>query len=860
MKFRFGSDLLGALIVFLVTQWVFLFTMTIECPFWDSGEFIATSYILGIPHPPGTPLYVIIGRVFAMLPLFDMVATRVNYLSAFASSLAAVFTYLVTVEFYRNWFRNDAAGPRPIIGMMAGFLAAGFTAFGRTFWDNAIEAEVYAFSNLIMALCFWLILKWAQPGDRSRKMGLFILLYYLLCLSMGIHLGTFLVLPGIILFALLTDRRLFGETVPGAMVVAGVVVLLHPGMLPTLGIAIYGSVFGLVLILSLISIGAELTGGKPVHPLFGTKGLLTWCLFVAVLGISTHLYLLIRAQSGVAINEADPGSFASLWKVLIRDQYKPPNPFSFRKASWAVQFGTHFFRYAQDQYDLGWKLRALALWLPYVLGAVGLVGQAIRRQKDAVLMLVTYLITSVGLVFYLNFREDEVRDRDYFFVASFQFFAVWIGLGVAYLLEEVRTMLKNSSPAMQNAAIGMLAVLFFLLPMSRVTAGWYEHDRTRFFVASDFAYNVLDSLQPDAILFTNGDNDTFPLWYMQEVEGFRKDVRVVNLSLLNTEWYLRQLRDLEPKVDHGWSDEQCLMVEEFSALSAYYYQFKKMSREQYAAQLQAAGIRPYVRTLDAALLAKDVATARIIDLYYGKRPLYMALTVPDQMGLDNRLVQEGIVFRIDEPQGTDPRVDGPRSEELLVDAYRYRGILDQNGKHDRSSYLDPNSARLVQNYAASHLSLAQELVRKGRTEEALTMAYRAREISPRASAVNYSLGVLLQRLGRYEDMETLFRSAIESGNITPDTYSFLGLAIELQSRFGEAEKVYEEAVSVFPDDFELRRILFALRWRDLKRYQEAVDVLDSWSRLHPEDSQVRAAISAYRDSANILTGRSPNSP
>ncbi|MEZ4649251.1 MAG: tetratricopeptide repeat protein [Candidatus Eisenbacteria bacterium] len=285
-----------------------------------------------------------------------------------------------------------------------------------------------------------------------------------------------------------------------------------------------------------------------------------------------------------------------------------------------------------------------------------------------------------------------------------------------------------------------------------------------------------------------------------------------------------------------------------------------MSREQYAAQLKAAGIRPYVRTLEGPLLAKDVATARIIDLYYGKRPLYLALTVPDQMGLDNRLVQEGIVFRIDEPQGTEPRVNGPRSRDLLVDAYRYRGILDENGRHDDSSYLDPNSSRLVQNYAASHLSLAQQLVRDGKTEEALALAMRAREISPRASAVNYSLGVLLQRLGRYEDMEALFRNSLDSGNITPDTYSFLGLSLELQSRLGEAEKVYEEAVATFPDDFELHRVLFALRWRDLGRYQEAVDVLDSWSRLHPEDTQVRAAISAYRDSANILTRGTPNSP
>ncbi|MEZ4649250.1 MAG: DUF2723 domain-containing protein [Candidatus Eisenbacteria bacterium] len=505
MKFRFGQDLLGALIVFLVTQWVFLFTMTVECPFWDSGEFIATSYILGIPHPPGTPLYVIIGRVFSMLPLFDMVATRVNYLSAFASSLAAVFTYLVTVEFYRNWFRNEDDRPRPIIGMMAGFLAAGFTAFGRTFWDNAIEAEVYAFSNLIMALCFWLILKWAQPGDRSRKMGFFILLYYLLCLSMGIHLGTFLVLPGIILFALLTDRRLFGETVPGAMVVAGIVVLLHPGMLPTLGIKVYGSVFVVVLLLSLASIAKELLGGQPVHPLFGSKGLLTWCLLVAVLGISTHLYLLIRAQSGVAINEADPGSFANLWKVLIRDQYKPPNHFQLPEGELGGAVRDALLPVREGPVRPGVEApRAgpLAAIRPGG-GRSGRSGHPAAEGRGAHARDLLDHERRVGLLPQL---PERTRCRTGLLLRRI--------VPVLCGLDRTRRRLpprggeddgaERAPPGAQNAAIGFVAALFFLLPMSRVTAGWYEHDRSRFFVASDFAYNVLDSLEPNAILLTNG--------------------------------------------------------------------------------------------------------------------------------------------------------------------------------------------------------------------------------------------------------------------------------------------------------------------------------------------------------------------
>src|SRR5690606_20068364 len=150
------QDWLGAAFVLVVTQIAYLLTVTLSCPFWDSGEYIATSYTLGIQHPPGTPLYVLIGRVFSMIPLFPQIATRVNYLSAFASSFACVFTYLIVIEILRRQgerrpltYRerrnerfaesSDEEPVRPVgwIGFCAGSVAAFFVAFSRTFWDNA---------------------------------------------------------------------------------------------------------------------------------------------------------------------------------------------------------------------------------------------------------------------------------------------------------------------------------------------------------------------------------------------------------------------------------------------------------------------------------------------------------------------------------------------------------------------------------------------------------------------------------------------------------------------------------------------------------------------------------------------------
>lgn len=850
MKLRGGIELWGAGLVFLVTQIVYLATLTASCPFWDSGEFIATSYTLGIPHPPGTPLYVLIGRVMSLLPIFPLVATRVNYLSALAASLAAVFTFLLVLELYRAFFNperrtNPEGGslPNPWIGCVAGAVAAFFTAFSRTFWDNAIEAEVYALSNLIMTVCLWLIVRWARPGDRERRAGLFILLFYLLCLAMGIHLGTFLVLPGIILFALVVDRRLFGNGWLGAMFVAGLLILLHPAMLPNLGWHVWVPVLGIVVIASAISLW------RPMHPSLGSRGLVTWCCIGAVLGISTHAYLMIRAHLHPAINEADPSTWDALWKMLIRDQYKPPNPFLVRKAPFEIQITKHFWDYARDQYQTGWFTDRLGLFLPYALGLVGAVGQAARDKRGFLLIFITYMITSLGLVFYLNFRDDEVRDRDYFFVASFQFFTIWIGLGAAVLLQEIRSVLAGSKPSMRLAASVALGVVLVAMPLGTLRAYWFTHDRTEFFVAADFAHNVLGSLEPNAILFTNGDNDTFPLWYMQLVEGFRSDVRVVNLSLLNTDWYIKQLMEDPPTIDVGWSVESLPGI----AMSSGYlaaYRAGRIPRNRVEEYLNSFHLMPYVRDMDAPLLAKDLAVARIVEREFGHRPIYIALTVPDQMGLEPRLVQKGIVMKVEDSRGTQSRVDIETSLSLLEETYLYRGILE-NGIPDSTVYKDENSTRLVQNYAASLLGIAQELFSRGERARAIEVAMRAAEISPQAPAVHYSLGILYRQDDNFARMEEEFRWMVETGNADGRIYELLAESLELQGRLDEAIAVYRSALSRAPEDWELHRSLFQCLWTEVGDRTGALEVLDSWLQRHPDDASVRRARAAYAESLGV---------
>ncbi len=184
------------------------------------------------------------------------------------------------------------------------------------------------------------------------------------------------------------------------------------------------------------------------------------------------------------------------------------------------------------------KGRTNYLALPIILGILGLLVQYFRRERDFIVQLLLFLFTGLALVVYLNSPPVEPRERDYIYVGSFYFFAIWAGLGVIGLVDFVLKFLK-SAPVMKAS---VATVLCLGVPVLMATQAWDGHDRSNRYHQVDFAKNLLNSVAPNGILFTGGDNDTFPLWYAQEVEGFRTDVRVCNLSLLGTEWYIEQMK------------------------------------------------------------------------------------------------------------------------------------------------------------------------------------------------------------------------------------------------------------------------------------------------------------------------------
>lgn len=747
--------------VFLLILTVYLITISPTLSFWDSGEFIATSHILGVPHPPGTPFYVVLGRMFAMIPAMES-AVAVNLMSAITGALACLFLYLITVKILLLW-RGVPGSRRDKVTLYVSAASAAIAgAFAGSYWTNSIEAEVYSPSAFIMAFTVWLMLKWGESYRESGSRNYLLLICYLLALSVGLHLGTVLVLPAFILFALLLDWRVFFD------------------------------VKFLVLV-----------------------------VFVGLLGLSNHLFLPIRSALNPAIDEANPERWIAFKNCLLRKQYKPMNPF-LRQAPWSFQFGM-FWRYFLEQWTVEGRTWPALLIL---IGAVGALVHFFKEKRTFVLIGSLFLITSLGLIIYMNFTDHEVRERDYFFAHGFFFFCIWIGLAFAYFIDKMRQWLE--SDGLTNVGIAVLLVLV----LSTIAVNFESHDRRGDYNAYDYAYNLLSTVDRDGMIFTNGDNDTFPLWYMQEVEEYRKDVRVLNLSLLNTPWYVWQLKHLEPKVPMRFADQT------IGALLPY--------RDRETGRI---------------VLVKDIASKEIIEANNWRKPVYFAVTVADYMGYDRNLMLEGLAFRLVEEEGIR-MIDVDRTLYNLYNVYSYRGLLrpadldvvvpppDLANTEIRGDievadtipeyvyngdvYKDENTQRLMTNYAAAHLRLCIHYLESSEYDKALRELEMAGLIAPDYSGYSDLAVVAYGFAGDLATAESLANEYILRGRGTENVYLQLFRVYRRHGLTAKAEEILLRLVDKFPD-FADGYSLLTSHYQEQGDQMAAMGVVRKWLSLHPTD-------------------------
>src|SRR3954469_3215808 len=755
---------LGALATFAVVLLIYVLTLAPTTAFWDASEYIAAAKVLGIPHPPGNPLFIILAHTYGLLPLASEYAARINLFAATTSAGAAAFWFLVA----ERWLRGIVPHRWARYGAAFGGALTGATLW--TVWNQSVVNEkVYTVSLLSIAVVMYLVVRWGDDEPGPHRDRWLVLIAYVLALTATNHLMGFLALPALAIYVLWTDWRVVIR--PWAVVTFFFLLLAVSGTWLDMIQGGAGSLGPILWLLTLGVIGYALWR-SPGDPLVYLG------ILAVVVGISlNYIWLPMRAGQYPPINEGEPVGFWSqaLQDVLNRVQYGKPSIFDRQAPFFSGQLAT-FGNYFTWQFARGWGWFS---WQATVFfGALGLTGPPSlwKHDRRAGLAAAALLgVLTVGLVYYMNFKYGysqypdqpslprEVRQRDYFFMGSFSAYGVFVALGLGswmlaiadFLGDRVRRRWAAASPVLLLALIPLLA--------NGSSAG-----RAGETMARDFAYDILQSVEPYGILITAGDNDTFPLWYAQEVEGVRRDVTLANLSLMNTRWHLRQLRRREtPAFDPSraaslWkpTEEPGVPLTDSSGTGKKdpgkwplptepVFSLSEVQLDSLPEAMQVpakGGIAFGNLRLDFGqdvLMLQDLASIFLIRDNLGKRPVYFSWSdggYPDQtLGLSPYLVSQGFVRKL-MPKPVVPNdsivlnpslgyLDVARTEKLLWDVYHWRSAARQRPR----GWVDQPSGSILQLYAVVYGGAAKWLAAPGQKAEAA----RADSV---ANAVSRSLG------------------------------------------------------------------------------------------------------------------------
>lgn len=965
MQFKKINNLVGW-VVFLMASAVYILTAEAGGSFWDCGEFVSSCFKLQIPHPPGAPLFVLLGRLFIVFfgdnPL--TAAKAVNVMSALASGFTILFLFWTITHFARRIVKvktGDALIASQIWSIMgAGAVGALAYTFSDSFWYSAVEGEVYALSSFYTAIVFWAILKWENHADEPGADRWIVFIFFLMGLSIGVHLLNLLTIPAIVMvyyfkrrdsFDYTTVRKWFlrfaaiggllaliftmigasaesNENVPVDGTMSGLVIfgtLAAIGLLFLLerygkgnrsnyggtyiffliGCAITGVVqvgviqysvklagtfdrwfvngFGLpffsgfifffVALAVLIWFGLKLAAKKS----WGYLRLGLWCFAFMLVGYSTYVTTMIRSNANPSVDMYNVDNPISLVGYLGRDQYGDfPLFYGQKFTSEPVDLKSTGMRYqksngkyielgedrkyvytAEDKmvfprvwdpsndqnhadyyayylginrlkdgkyeraptqadnikffagYQVYWMYFRYFMWnfsgkqndnqglfagnvrdgnwitgiapvdnllygdqgsmpdslknnkahnklflLPFILGLLGLFYQFKQKGDDGIVSFLLFFFTGFAIILYLNQAGYQPRERDYAYVGSFYAFAIWIGLGVLKVRDWFGSKLSQTTAASLATIVCLLAV-----PVIMAQQEWDDHDRSRKVLSRDLAKDYLESCAPNAILFSYGDNDTYPLWYAQEVEGIRPDIRVINFSLLGIDWYINELRykvNQSDPIDVIWTPEQIIggkrdyilyRPKENIPEDRYYdlydlmknyvgsddpavkedrgggealntYPVKKVSVPVDKLLVQKNGT---VNATDSvvselrfdipkgAMVKNDLALLNIIAANKWNRPIYF--TSPGaELGFDQYIRRDGLSFRLVPVMNSRVNTDWMMDKAMNKFAFGNANV--------KGVYFDEENRRHLNTIRSAYTELAIDLVGKGRKEDA----------------------------------------------------------------------------------------------------------------------------------------------
>jgi hypothetical protein len=702
---------LAAAIVSAAIFVLYAVTLAPTVAMWDAGEYIAAAFTFGTPHPPGNPVFVLLGRTFSILPIAPTPAQRMNLLSALASAMAAGVWFLIAERVVRQWLADR--WKRITVGTLAAVVSA--TTF--TVWNQSVVSEkVYMITLAIFAAIAWLMVLWADDPDAPKADRKLILVAYLIGFGYANHMGGILAAPAVAIAVLAIRPKL----------------VLRPRLLATGAAA-------LVLGLTPFVMQPIRAAHFPEINMGETTGCLTEIGADCVLSAKT----------------------ATLWgQHFNRAQYPKPKMFE-RQAPFGKQLGTWWIYFKwQWLRDLHMQQPGLQLGLALLFLGLGLFGGYVHYQRDRrSFWFFGPFVFSVTLlfVFLLNFKLgwtharlpgidpsllSEVRDRDYFFLWGFSALGVWIALGLAAIWSGVAGALAKGLQGTRSRlawAAATPVLLIGLIPLVLNATVAPRNDDT---VARDWAIDVLNSVEPYGVLITGGDNDTYPLWYAQEVEGVRRDVTVAVTSLLSTDWYVRQMirRPIYPyDVDTGpavyknreWPKPEGppinVPLAQVESLPPY-----MILREP--AQMRKDSL---VATLQPGVVSRDqIVVLSIIKDSFPNRALYIARSTGgygETLGLDQYMVTHGMVRKVmpgpvkEAPGLTyiqgEGWVDVTRSAALWEDSYRGNTALVR-----LDDWMDRASSNIPFIYVNTAVLIAEGLSRQGQTERAQKIYQQAEEI------------------------------------------------------------------------------------------------------------------------------------
>jgi hypothetical protein len=807
-------------IVFLFSAIILYQTVQPSVSLWDPGEISTASFSLMVPHPPGAPLWLLIGRLFSIIPSAQNIGLRINYVSVLAGAFSVLLLFLIAVKLIETYRGKKYENKREaILTYIPSAIGALSLSFCDTFWFNAVEANYFSLSLLLFALVVWLMMLWHEHSEEYGNERYIILTAYLTGLAFGVHLMSVLAIFAftfvVVMKKYITDDAAFKKTAYLFLIHLGIIFIIACGLwssqalssppsveqfkafdskfiwIMVIASALFMAVFYkqifqknsfylpliIAAIVLLLTYPGVIKGIPALLLLFGGAdistnilifvfilGIITYAIYWSaknkkgainlaatsllfmILGFTTYTTIIIRSNQNTPLNENQPDNFNQLMFYIDRGQYGDFPIFDRRWSNQPEQQQIYsnynsdldfFLKYQMDHMFnryLFWNFigkessdrDAGVNWgqlygIPFFIGIAGLFFLFRKNWKMASVWVILFVFMGYMIAFYQNQQQPQPRDRFYFYPGAFFIFSIWIAVGIKEITELVREKLKNIT-ASRAAVFACLALGLFMIPGNMLRTNYFAHDRSKNWVPWDSAYNILQSCEPNAILFTEGDNDTFPLWYLQNVEGVRRDIRVVCLSLANTDWYVKQLKNTSPygtpKIKFSISDDDISRssqsyidwrahIESVPVSKQDIGNFNITDTSVINSSKISWNMEPTVHYGDMqAIRMQDLVVKEIVENNSWERPVYFATTCirESYIGLDDYLRLEGLAYRVmPEKRKGVSYVNVALTRENLFNenpgySKTYKRGFKFRGLNNKEIFFDEQERRLVNNY------------------------------------------------------------------------------------------------------------------------------------------------------------------